>query len=630
MEHLIPSQWYMQELIYQHGGEWKFVIGASMPGIPAVLIGRTQYAAFGYTNSLADTSDLFLEQFSPLNESYLFEGSWVPAHKFTEKMKVKGSTEPLTLTVYKTHHGNLLNYVQNHLNKYTPTNFNATYSYAWSGMQDSTGATLTAMIGMLLASNLTALQKAVDGIAVPALNLVYATSDNHIGYQSTGKYPIKHGPTDLRIRDGTDHASDWLGYYPTSQAPRLVDPAKGYIIAANNRIGRARASETSHASVASLTNATAHASVLERISAAIPCNARARRIESMLDEVLSQKKQKLRFEDHATIQRDVVDPFCQLTLSAILSLFDKHSARYYADRELRQSIEGMVGELRGWDCQMVATGPGAVAAAVFNVWEHELYHQLFQQLSDDQTLNFQAAYHPSLDGFIFQKLLAMGQDDRREGAAGADAANADAVTADAVTADAAGADAAETETTSAETTSADAEEYCEVQENKYQRKKCLWVFFHAFEKAHAWLASTLSPSRDKWEWGKLLQVIKMHTSMSGTNLQSKYEIPKASEGNRRTVNYEGVNLYQSTFRSISGANLRLIMDLEDESDSYYIMDTGISENIFTDYYKDQLTKFEKGQYNRLLFGLRNWNSYEIESRITAAGRGRSEIIAEDM
>ena len=53
----------------------------------------------------------------------------------------------------------------------------------------------------------------------------------------------------------------------------------------------------------------------------------------------------------------------------------------------------------------------------------------------------------------------------------------------------------------------------------------------------------LGAKMSEWEWGKLVHVIKMHTILAGTVLESKYEIRKRTQGNRRTVNFEGINLY---------------------------------------------------------------------------------------
>ena len=54
----IPSVWTLQHLQY---GD-KYVIGAAMPGVPWILLGRTETFAFANTAARTDVTDLFLER----------------------------------------------------------------------------------------------------------------------------------------------------------------------------------------------------------------------------------------------------------------------------------------------------------------------------------------------------------------------------------------------------------------------------------------------------------------------------------------------------------------------------------------------------------------------------------------
>ena len=50
-----PSIWNLVHLESPDGS----VIGASLPGVPAVVIGRKEYLAWGITNSGVDVQDLY-------------------------------------------------------------------------------------------------------------------------------------------------------------------------------------------------------------------------------------------------------------------------------------------------------------------------------------------------------------------------------------------------------------------------------------------------------------------------------------------------------------------------------------------------------------------------------------------
>jgi penicillin amidase len=65
---------------------------------------------------------------------------------------------------------------------------------------------------------------------------MYADVDGHIGYQATGKVPIRaSGDGSLPVR-GSDDAHEWKGYIPFDEMPRVYDPETGILASANGRI----------------------------------------------------------------------------------------------------------------------------------------------------------------------------------------------------------------------------------------------------------------------------------------------------------------------------------------------------------------------------------------------------------
>lgn len=71
-----------------------------------------------------------------------------------------------------------------------------------------------------------------------------------------------------------------------------------------------------------------------------------------------------------------------------------------------------------------------------------------------------------------------------------------------------------------------------------------------------------------------------------TPLKIFFERSYVGEGNRRTINVGGVNHLPDNWDSWYSPNYRQIIDLSEANDSYYVLDTGISENIFSPYYDD--------------------------------------------
>ena len=54
-------------------------VGAALPGMPGILVGRTQHVAFGVTNAYGDVQDLYIESVDPGDaDRYLDGGQSVP------------------------------------------------------------------------------------------------------------------------------------------------------------------------------------------------------------------------------------------------------------------------------------------------------------------------------------------------------------------------------------------------------------------------------------------------------------------------------------------------------------------------------------------------------------------------
>ena len=82
----IPSLWYLAHL---SGGDFE-VIGATLPGAPAIAIGRNRHIAWGETNVAADVQDLYRERLNQAGDAAEFRGVAEPLRFIDEEIKVKG------------------------------------------------------------------------------------------------------------------------------------------------------------------------------------------------------------------------------------------------------------------------------------------------------------------------------------------------------------------------------------------------------------------------------------------------------------------------------------------------------------------------------------------------------------
>jgi penicillin amidase len=56
-------------------------VGAANPGIPGILLGRSNFISWGVTAALTDVSDLYRETLSKDGNNYLVDGEYKPLKK---------------------------------------------------------------------------------------------------------------------------------------------------------------------------------------------------------------------------------------------------------------------------------------------------------------------------------------------------------------------------------------------------------------------------------------------------------------------------------------------------------------------------------------------------------------------
>jgi penicillin amidase len=171
-----------------------------------------------------------------------------------------------------------------------------------------------------------------DGYFGIAMNLVMADIEGNIGYMLLLPQPNRKNKTPFigcRVIDGTTTEFDWDGLMPLSANPRSYNPARGYIMTANNR------------------QAPDHA--INDNGATQMSTSRSQRI----DEVLSGKiarGEKISVEDMSALQQDVHDINSRKLMPAILTLASQMKSEFSSDDRL--DLEQMLLILEDWDNEM--------------------------------------------------------------------------------------------------------------------------------------------------------------------------------------------------------------------------------------------------------------------------------------
>ncbi len=222
----LPSVWYAAHV---RAGDDFEATGATMPGLPFVLIGHNRRVAWGFTNSFADCQDLVIEEFSaPSAERYRTERGFERTRLLREIIHVKDGSDRVEEVVV-TRHGPVVERIQD-----PARNVWRGLALQWTAL--TPGAAMETLLGLQRAADWESFRKAFAGFDAPSQNVVYADVDGHIGYLLCGRVPRRRrDPSGLPV-PGWNGDALWDGFLAPEEMPVLFDPPEGVVVTANNRI----------------------------------------------------------------------------------------------------------------------------------------------------------------------------------------------------------------------------------------------------------------------------------------------------------------------------------------------------------------------------------------------------------
>jgi len=226
----MPGNWY--EIHYSVNG--KSISGGTIPGAPFIVLGQNQKIAWSFTNIMADDTDFFIEITDSTNPDHYFADSTangVITEPFTirnEIIKVKDGDDQL-FRIRHTGNGPVISdtYPNQELMD------NKIISLRWVGHEVS--HEMWALYNMNKAQDMDEFTSAISHFKSPGMNMMYADRENNIAMFSVARLPIRDFNPVL-FRKGWDPAWQWKGWVPENRMPRVVNPAKGWIANANNKL----------------------------------------------------------------------------------------------------------------------------------------------------------------------------------------------------------------------------------------------------------------------------------------------------------------------------------------------------------------------------------------------------------
>ena len=198
------------------------VIGAGEPALPGISIGHNGRIAFGLTIFGIDQEDLYVYQTRPgVPDEYRYAGRWEPMRIVREQIPVRDEP-PADVELAFTRHGPVIRAVPDR---------DAAFAVRAAWLEPGTAPYLGS-VEYMRAGNLEQFTAALNRWGTPGENQVYADTDGNIAWQAAGLTPVRPN-WDSTLPVPGDGRYEWAGFYDADALPSEVNPARGWIVTAN-------------------------------------------------------------------------------------------------------------------------------------------------------------------------------------------------------------------------------------------------------------------------------------------------------------------------------------------------------------------------------------------------------------
>ena len=341
LNNIIPSSHYLVKIYLPDN----IIVGSTIAGMPIFMTGSNKYLSWGVSSENSDVVDICEEKIQ--DKFYLYNENKQSITYIKERIYVRGSgTEEIV--VQMTQNGpiidNLLaefNLMNSDYKHFLPISFrHAAHAFKNTGLEF-----------YFKLVNFKSSQEILDNshyFITPTLNFIWATRDGDIGYVPLGKLPLKKNKKPGFCR-GFSPEDDIILYLKKEETPYLLNPRKGYIIAANNKF----ASSNYKFNIQGYHNFN-----------------RAFRIRRMIQKRIKDKK--LTVEDNRIMMGDILDVQAKYILPKLLHILERN--KKYNNPHYKQ--------LKDWNFVM---SKNSTSATIYSVLELNVAYQLLTQKMNEHT-----------------------------------------------------------------------------------------------------------------------------------------------------------------------------------------------------------------------------------------------------
>jgi penicillin amidase len=217
----VPGQWYQVSLRcpeFSAAGPWS-------PGYPGFMYyGFNGSVAWSVTTSVSDQHEVYMERLREGGEGLECEtpDGWQACTAERETLRARGG-ETREMEVIQTGHGPLLQ-----------RQGERGLSLRWAAQGPTHD--FEAALPMVQAGNAASFRSALSDLESNHSNFIFADTRGDIGYQLTGRLPVRpFGGRAIPV-PGWDGKHEWEGWIPFAELPAVASPPSGRLASANNRI----------------------------------------------------------------------------------------------------------------------------------------------------------------------------------------------------------------------------------------------------------------------------------------------------------------------------------------------------------------------------------------------------------